>query len=71
MALFILTLRFIVLAPLILITFFPSNLHLHLHDILFNSVFYVFIHVILENTLRFKYFVLFATHTLLEKLLRD
>ena len=46
---------------------FPSNLHLHSHDISFVKIFDSFIPVIMLNTLRFKSSVLFGTHTLLDK----
>ena len=49
------------------IKFFPSNLHLHLHNISFVNVFDTFIPVIMLKTLRFKSSVLFGTHTLLDK----
>ena len=71
MMLFTITLTFMVSLPLTWITFFPSNLHLHLHDICFVDVFDSFIPVIMLNILRFKYSVLFATHILLQKSLRD
>ena len=50
--------------------FFPSNLHLHSHDICFVNVFDSFFPVIMLNTLRFQSSVLFGTHTLLDKLLK-
>ena len=46
--------------------FVSSNLNLHSHEIYFN-VFYSFIPVIRLKTLRFKSFVLFGTHALLDK----
>ena len=51
--------------------FLPSNLHLHLHDRCFVNVFDLFIPVIMLNTLRFKFYVLFGIHPLLYKLLKD
>ena len=48
----------------------PSNLHLHSHDICFFYVFDLFIPVFKLNTIRFKFTVLFGTHTLLDKTLR-
>ena len=50
--------------------FVLSYLHLNSHDICFVNIFYPFILVIILSTLRFKFFVLFGTHTLLDKLLR-
>ena len=50
--------------------FLSSNLHLYSHDIYSVNVFDSFFHVIMLNALRFKYFVLFGTHTLFYKSLR-
>ena len=50
--------------------FFPSNLHLHLHNICYFDVFNSFIPIIMLNTLRFKSSVLFGMHTLLDKSFR-
>ena len=46
------------------------TLHLDSHDTRFVNVFDSFIPVIMLNTLRFKSFVLFGIHTLLDKSLR-
>ena len=50
--------------------FFPSNLHVHPHDIHFVNFFDSFISVLMLNILQFKSFVLFGTHTLSDKSLR-
>ena len=50
--------------------FFPSNLHLPLHDTCFVNIFDLFIPVIMLKTLRFKSSVLFGIHTLLDKSFR-
>ena len=49
---------------------FPSNLHLHSHDISFVKIFDSFTPAIMLNTLRFKSSVLFGTHILSDKSLR-
>ena len=50
--------------------FFPSNLHLHLHDMPFAKIFESYIPVITLNMLELKSSFLFGTHTLLDKSLR-
>ena len=50
--------------------FLTTNLHLHSLDICFVNVFNSFIPVIMLNSLGFKSYVLFGTHTLLDKSLR-
>ena len=50
--------------------FSSSNLHLHTHDISFVKIFDSFFSVIVSKTCIFKSFVLFETHTLLDKPLR-
>ena len=62
---FTLTSTFIVIPHI-----FYQNLHLHSHYVWYVNVFYSFIPVIMLNTLRFKFSVLFGTHTLLGKSLR-
>ena len=70
MTLFTFRSTFIAIPPLTRITFFPSNFHLHSHEICFVNVFDSFIPVIMLNMLRFKSSVLFGTHTSLDKSLR-
>ena len=62
-----LTLTFIVIPQLSELYFLQSNLHLYSHNISFVSFVYSFISVIMLSTLRFKYSILFGTHTLLDK----
>ena len=52
------------------LNFFPSNLHLHSHDICSVNVFDSFIPVIMLIMLRFRSSALVGTHTLLDKSLR-
>ena len=47
--------------------FVSSNLHFHSHEICFVNILGSIIPVIILNTLRFKSFVLFRTHILLDK----
>ena len=65
-----LTSTFIVIPPLIWMTFFPSNLHLNSHEISFVNVLDWFIPVIMFKTLRFKYSVLSGMHTFLDESIR-
>ena len=67
---FTLTLTFTIIPLLIWITFFWSNLHLHLHDVCLVNIFDSFIAVIMLRTLRFNSSVLFETHTLSDNSLR-
>ena len=71
MMFFILTSTFIVIPPLNYITFVPSRLHLHSHEICFVNVFDSFITVIRLKRLRFKFFPLFGTFALLDKSLNS
>ena len=70
MNLFTLTSTFIVIPPLIWMTFFPSNLHSNSHEICFVNVLDWFIPVIMFKTLRFKYSVLSGMHTFLDESIR-
>ena len=63
MAFFTLTLRFIVILPLISNSFFPSNLHLRYFVKIFDS----FFSVVMLETCIFKSFVFFRTHTILDR----
>ena len=52
------------------IFFYPSNLHLHSHDVCFVNAFDSYISVNMLNTPKFKSSALFGTHSLLDKSLR-
>ena len=64
--LFTLLSTFIIISPLIWITFFSHQVYIYI-DICFVNVFDWFISVIVLNALRFKSYVLFGTHNLLDK----
>ena len=50
--------------------FIQLNLHLHLYDTWLVNILDIFVPVIILNTFRFKYSVLFGTHILLDRSLR-
>ena len=50
--------------------FIQLNLHLHLYDTWLVNILDIFVPVIVLNTFRFKYSVLFGTHILLDRSLR-
>ena len=60
----------VIVIPRFKLNFLLSNLHLHSHDICFANVFDSFIPVIMLKTPRFESYVLFRTHTLLDRSLR-